>query len=194
MTTIYALLNPVTNSPFYIGSTSRPITKRLNEHIWENISQSYRGVQEAKKQMILRIIKSGRLPIIKKVAVCSDDNAHKVERAMYEKFKKEGCLLLQKNSFCSRVSSFKIEKVETGVIVAIESHPNFDKADFKILQIMANGGSAKEAAKEVFLSVRTVETRTQNIKSELGAVTLAHLMSICFKSGILGFEIDSSSD
>jgi len=73
MVTIYALINPFNNIPFYIGSTSLKLRTRLSNHL-----NGYEGTKE-KKQLIKDIKIAGLKVEIKPIMVCSERAASKCE-------------------------------------------------------------------------------------------------------------------
>jgi DNA-binding NarL/FixJ family response regulator len=53
---------------------------------------------------------------------------------------------------------------------------NFNEKEIKILQLLAQDKTTEEISKTIFLSPRTIETIRQNMKSKVGAKTIAGLI------------------
>ena len=53
---------------------------------------------------------------------------------------------------------------------------SFNEKEIKILKLLAEDKTTEEISKEVFLSPRTVETIRQNMKTKVGAKTIAGLI------------------
>ena len=53
---------------------------------------------------------------------------------------------------------------------------NFNEKEIKILQLLAQDKTTEEISKIIFLSPRTIETIRQNMKSKVGAKTIAGLI------------------
>src|SRR6266513_1139354 len=53
---------------------------------------------------------------------------------------------------------------------------NFNEKEIKILQLLAEDKTTEEISKTIFLSPRTIETIRQNMKSKVGAKTIAGLI------------------
>lgn len=60
--TIYCLINPIDNSIFYVGRTTKPLGKRVQLHVCPKNSGG-----SAKKEIVSAIIKAGRKLIIRKL-------------------------------------------------------------------------------------------------------------------------------
>ncbi len=52
----------------------------------------------------------------------------------------------------------------------------FNEKEIKILQLLAEDKTTEEISKIIFLSPRTIETIRQNMKSKVGAKTIAGLI------------------
>ena len=89
MVTIYALFHPLTNDPFYVGSTSQKLSSRLGGHL-----NNMEGVKE--KQAILLMAKQQKLKIeIVPLLVCPEKVAVKCETYIYHLLIKNGYTLHQ---------------------------------------------------------------------------------------------------
>lgn len=61
---VYTLINPLNETLFYVGKTSRSLEERLLNHITESKSRP-KGSNEEKNELIASILASGSKPIIK---------------------------------------------------------------------------------------------------------------------------------
>ena len=61
----------------------------------------------------------------------------------------------------------------------------FSEKEVKILKLIAEDKTTEEISKEVFLSPRTIETIRQNMKTKVGAKTIAGLVMYAMKNKIL---------
>ncbi len=52
----------------------------------------------------------------------------------------------------------------------------FSEKEIRILKLLAEDKTTEEISKEVFLSTRTIETIRQNMKTKVGAKTIAGLI------------------
>lgn len=86
MVTIYALINPFNNEPFYVGSTVNP-TARLKMHI-----TCKEGTKE-KRQLVEYIRNSNKRIELLPLLVCSEMAAAKCEHKIYELLIKAGYCL-----------------------------------------------------------------------------------------------------
>lgn len=88
---IYVLIDPRNEKPFYVGATIRPLKDRLREHI---------SSQSRLRVLLLReIMKAGLKPEIRTLKTSSTKTVDYWERFYYEKLLKEGNILYQHPSF-----------------------------------------------------------------------------------------------
>ena len=67
-------------------------------------------------------------------------------------------------------------------------YPNpvkFSEKEVRILKLLAEDKTTEEISKEVFLSPRTVETIRQNMKTKVGAKTIAGLIMYGMRNKII---------
>ena len=89
MVTIYALINPFNNEPFYVGSTRRKLRERLSGHINS-------GEGNKQRKQLTKLIKMEGLTIeIMPLLSCSVKAAIKCETHIYNLLLKEGYILYQ---------------------------------------------------------------------------------------------------
>lgn len=89
MVTIYALINPIRNDPFYVGSTKRTLSQRLSGH--NNGMEGTKG----KKELISLIKDNGLKVEIIALLVCSEIAAVKCEKHIYNLLVNNGYILHQ---------------------------------------------------------------------------------------------------
>jgi len=91
MITIYCLVNPITDIPFYVGATSRPIHIRLREHLI-----SYPNSDFPRYQLITCLINGGYPPrLITLIKTDCEAAAIFYERFFYRLFINYGYRMLQ---------------------------------------------------------------------------------------------------
>jgi len=97
MVTIYALINPFNNEPFYVGSTNQKrLTSRLSGHL-----HGQEGTKQ--KKDLIKLIKSEGLKVeIMPLLVCSEKAAIKCETHIYQLLIKEGYILYQEGNRIQR--------------------------------------------------------------------------------------------
>lgn len=106
MTIIYALINPITECPFYVGSTRRTLKERLYEHIRENkeILFKNKSIRRLKQNIIIELLDKGIEPSIKRLIIVNDEYAHVFEYLVYKHYKSIGFVLLQsEKDFCKTI-------------------------------------------------------------------------------------------
>ena len=79
---------------------------------------------------------------------------------------------LVNNAVMGKLLQKKNVRQHYGKAVAI----NFNEKEIKILQLLAEDKTTEEISKIIFLSPRTIETIRQNMKSKVGAKTIAGLI------------------
>lgn len=62
---------------------------------------------------------------------------------------------------------------------------NFSEKELKILRLIADDKTTEEISKEVYLSPRTIETIRQNMKTKVGAKTIAGLVMYAMRNKLL---------
>lgn len=96
---IYSITDPRTGKVFYVGATSRSINCRLKSHIGlKPKNRKNNSIINRRTEYINEIIKSGYYPVVNLLEECSFDMVDQRESYFYNKFKGEGCELLQNSS------------------------------------------------------------------------------------------------
>lgn len=99
---IYALVDPETNEPFYVGSTKGELEIRLRYHVWEAraMPETRKGEQSTKdkKNKIKSILSKNKNVSIICLYKCSQSDSRHFEQYFYELFKNGGLELLQSNN------------------------------------------------------------------------------------------------
>jgi DNA-binding NarL/FixJ family response regulator len=62
---------------------------------------------------------------------------------------------------------------------------NFSEKELKILKLIADDKTTEEISKEVYLSPRTIETIRQNMKTKVGAKTIAGLVMYAMRNKLV---------
>lgn len=86
---VYALLDPATRFPRYVGQTAEPLGVRLKQHVTKH--------QKTKKSLwIQSLVDAGEWPLIVLLEEFTSERRHAYERETYwvTRFRAEGCLLL----------------------------------------------------------------------------------------------------
>lgn len=185
MTIIYALINPITDCPFYVGSTTRTLQERLKEHISISVREDLRGKMKLKQNVINSLLEKGVQPIIKRILLVNDDKAGQAEKQVYEHYVGLGFILLQEKKQLLCFEKSKTETEKTIIEVSASGRLSLDSKDIEIVKLLAMGYTMKQMVSVVFLSSRTIETRIGKIREKFGATTLSHLMAILFKTELL---------
>ena len=77
---IYVLINPTTNSIFYVGKTDQRLETRLGSHLYEYSNP--KNTRSPKTEILIEILEAGQMPLIRKV-----DSAYGLNEALVlEKF------------------------------------------------------------------------------------------------------------
>lgn len=97
MYSIYCLIDPRDNKPFYIGATSYSLKARLSQHISSvDRKRSKRfSLSNDRKEKIKDILKCGHRIIIKLIRTATLANVNRLEFFYYKKYTKLGFNLLQ---------------------------------------------------------------------------------------------------
>jgi hypothetical protein len=93
--TIYCLINPLTNEPFYVGATVNPLQVRLSEHLFS--STCHGGFQQQRHDMMARIMKKKMRPVIFPLVVTTEKRVDYYEEYYYKRYTRMGFKLLQRN-------------------------------------------------------------------------------------------------
>lgn len=96
--TIYALINPLTGDPFYVGSTQIRLDYRLDMHIRDIRTDSGKhGTKQYadKSKLMQQIIDEGEVPELLPLLKCSRKAARKCEKHIYNLLLSHGFTLLQ---------------------------------------------------------------------------------------------------
>lgn len=100
MPKIYALYNPITNLPFYVGATRGPLSYRLSGHVSSNPNRKKSNcISVIRRKYITGIIQNGSYPKIKLLETCPERIVNDRERHYYNLYKRKGINLLQHPSF-----------------------------------------------------------------------------------------------
>src|ERR687890_381636 len=89
--------------------------------------------------------------------------------------------------FNELVNKAVLSKLQTKRTVR-QFYPNpvkFSEKEIKILKLLAEDKTTEEISKQVFLSPRTVETIRQNMKTKVGAKTIAGLVMYAMRNKLL---------
>lgn len=98
---IYALINPLDNSVFYIGATKHPIEFRLKQHCYNYQRKVPKeGIMRRRVVLIEEIQKNGYQPQVKLLIECIRDKASEFEKYYYDYFSNLGYELLQNGDAC----------------------------------------------------------------------------------------------
>ena len=92
---IYALIDPRTNLPFYVGATKQPLSSRLNNHVSDSRCMGGGKVYMSRSNFITEILASKSSPQIKLLRETTSEFADHYECFYYRKFIKKGLTLLQ---------------------------------------------------------------------------------------------------
>lgn len=101
MITIYCLLDPRTNSLFYVGATVCALSTRLSGHIVtarqyiKNPPFRTDTISGDKHRLIIELVSNGLKPDIMELARVIDEMADHCEKLFYEVFTQQGYRMLQ---------------------------------------------------------------------------------------------------
>jgi two-component system nitrate/nitrite response regulator NarL len=89
--------------------------------------------------------------------------------------------------FSSRASDTLVRQFDSGRRNSgvDDSRPSLTKREETVLKLLAEGGSNKDIARQLDISVRTVETHRQNIKQKLNIQTAAGLAKYAIENSII---------
>lgn len=105
MTSIYVLIHPISERPFYVGKTTKPLKTRLSGHISEATNQlNWSIISELRKNKLR--------PIIKLIDVCADDDSTAIEQMWVEKYLRRGFILTNRLFFRLRALDKKRNKID----------------------------------------------------------------------------------
>src|SRR4051812_14822890 len=110
---IYKLINPINNSVFYIGQTTRPIHIRLSGHVGQVHSKSLEYANQDKNTIIKEILSAvlkPKIELIEKIAINSENelDASKKEVFWIEKYIHQGYKLT--NRLTRQLSPSQVKK------------------------------------------------------------------------------------
>lgn len=74
-TSIYVLKNPDTDEVRYVGKTSKDLTRRLNQHIYDSESEN----RNKRKNWITKILSQGKIPLIEEIDHCNWEDSQEKE-------------------------------------------------------------------------------------------------------------------
>ena len=72
--------------------------------------------------------------------------------------------------------------------------PELTHRELEVLELVANGYSAKEVAHQIGIAPRTVERHIENVRLKMRARNRAHMVTQAILSGILKIGLAPSSD
>lgn len=106
MVTVYILINPETNKPFYVGSTSDLIKIRCHAHHCNTSPTTKMSNNGYYKYLVLNYLKSvGKRAVIKALFMCPKDLAPFCESFIYEWLTNQGHLLFNSSNRFHRKNS-----------------------------------------------------------------------------------------
>lgn len=96
---IYCLVNPVTDTPFYVGATNMILDKRLRAHITQRIATKRDTLSKKRISLINYLVGIGNPPTIRLLASVTKTRVNSGERMWYRKFIRDGHEMMQHPSF-----------------------------------------------------------------------------------------------
>ncbi|RVU30540.1 MULTISPECIES: response regulator [Neptunomonas] len=87
--------------------------------------------------------------------------------------------------FCPKATETLLDETQTKTQPTNGRRDQLTKREEMVLRLLAEGGSNKEIARSLDISVRTVETHRQNIKQKLNIHTAAGLTKFAIEHGII---------
>lgn len=98
---VYCIINPISQSVFYVGCTKLDVNYRLRQHVLLDYSNTDNGGEQKKKSLLINeILKNKMYPTVKILCICSYELASTIEKYYYEYFTDRGETLLQKKYNC----------------------------------------------------------------------------------------------
>lgn len=126
------------------------------------------------REYILQLIQSGAAGYVLK-----DVSSEELVRAI-------GVVHQGGTYFSSRASEALVKQFDLGKkLNEDDARPNLTKREESVLKLLAEGGSNKDIARKLDISVRTVETHRQNIKQKLNIQTAAGLAKFAIENNIV---------
>ncbi len=126
------------------------------------------------REYILQLIQSGAAGYVLK-----DVSSEELVRAI-------GVVHQGGTYFSSRASEALVKQFDIGKKMDEgDSRPSLTKREESVLKLLAEGGSNKDIARKLDISVRTVETHRQNIKQKLNIQTAAGLAKFAIENNII---------
>lgn len=121
---IYCLIDPRTDKPFYVGCTKVKLSDRLSQHMHEARNnfiinangfcidnypeRTFKNVNIRKCLVILEILLHGKKPIIKLLKSCHFDKSDHYEKFYYYKLSKTSTLYVAKTGYkAAYISKYK---------------------------------------------------------------------------------------
>lgn len=92
---IYCLIDPRTDSIFYVGATKVLLRTRLSGHISDSKLLSGGAIFNRRSERINEIINIGNRPVIKLLGATSLEKVDRLEAFFYKKYLRDGHDLLQ---------------------------------------------------------------------------------------------------
>jgi hypothetical protein len=98
--TIYALVDPRNDTPFYVGATRYDLKNRLHWHLnFVPAGKRGKSVADGKVKLIKDLLKENKMPLIEVLANTTIEKVDFLEKFYYEKLTSEGFVLYQHSSF-----------------------------------------------------------------------------------------------
>lgn len=134
MILIYALIDNITEVPFYVGSTNRSLDERLQEHIY-NVKT---GAHKVHRHISTKKITTG-ITLLQNINDCDMSDRQKVEMRWVRKFIKKGYdiqnevgLLSNRRGPVKRLTTIKVTKetvINLNVAAAVSGKTQFEMAN-----------------------------------------------------------------
>lgn len=124
---IYAIFNPFTKKPFYVGASCNP-KGRLGNHISDAKNGNYQGDNaKIRAELILKILQRGRSPYIEILESVPESKASKKEREHYLRFLELGFKLIQNGQRFSYHTRITLRKSHNKMIRDINAEKKRNK-------------------------------------------------------------------
>lgn len=95
MVKIYALVNPVTGDPFYVGATCGSLKSRLRKHVLDSYYCSGQDLVWRRNELIRKILSSKLIPEIIYLFSCKRSLVPEIEKCTHLLFSIAGFEMLQ---------------------------------------------------------------------------------------------------
>ena len=107
---IYALVDPRTDSIFYVGSTQASLMVRLGQHMADTrFRKSDASIHKHKKEFMEQMVLDGYSPLIRLIETVDESIVDEREKFYYFKYKNLGFKLLQKKGYFTNGKRFRYE-------------------------------------------------------------------------------------